>query len=270
MKGIVLASVALSLFLVSNLSVARDVSIDLRLTQQNVNVGDDISVNVNIDQVFDLKGINILISFDNRILEYQSTTKGSLIGDFVEDIVPNQEMTKSTGKIEYLAVLESTGTGIDSSGDTILTFNFVARAPGEAWIKLDPNDVSLGDSVANAIPTIMDMDRHTVQIGEIFEMRIFNYPNPAPDVDGKTVIRCEARALLESVEAMIYDISGQLVRELNYEDFDSTQAPDYEYEWDCKNGKGQDVANGVYILWLKASFPNDKHETKTWKIAVRR
>ena len=273
MKGIVLALVMLSLFLASNLSLARDVSIDLRLIQQNVNVGDGISVNVNIDQVFDLKGIDILISFDNLMLEYESITKGILIEDFVEDIVPDPEISNSTGKIEYLAVLQSPGPGIDlaSSSSTILTLRFTARAPGEAWIKLDLNDVSLGDSMANAIPAVIDTAQRKIQIGQIARLKqVFSYPNPAPDTEGNTVIRVEALALLEELEARIYDISGELVKEIDHEDFDDADAPVYEYEWDCKNESGRDVANGAYILWLKASFSEDKHETQTWKIAILR
>jgi hypothetical protein len=269
MKGIVLALVTLSLFSVSNLSPARDVSIDLRVSQQNVNVGDEISVNVNIDSVFDLKGIYILISFDNRILEYEYITKGKIIETFVEDIVPDVEISNANGEIKYLAALEAPGPGIDSSGGTILTLNFVAREPGEAWIKLDPNDIPLGDSMANAIPTVIDTERQTIQIGQKFRLkRVFNYPNPAPDDHGTTVIRCEALALLDTLEARIYDISGELVKTI--EDFNETNAPVYEYEWDCKNEEGKDVANGTYILWLKASFSDEKHEIITWKIAILR
>ncbi len=271
MKGVVLASLALSLLLISDLSLARDVSIDLRLIQQNVNVGDQVSVNVNIDPVFDLKGIDILISFDNLVLEYESITQGTLIENFVQDMVTDPEAIKSTGKIEYLAVLESPGPGIDlTSSSTILTVNFVARSPGEAWIRLETNDVSLGDSMANVIPVAIDTERHTMQIGEVFRISVFNYPNPAPDTEGNTVIRCESQALLQELEARIYDISGELVKTIDPEDFDDSSAPVYEYEWDCKNGENQDVANGTYILWLKASFSDDEHETKTWKIAILR
>lgn len=270
MKGIILASVVLSLFLVPNLSLARDVSIDLRLIQQNVNVGDEISVKVNIDQVSDLKGIDILISFDNLRLEYQSIAKGIPIDNFVEDIVPDPEKSKTTGRIEYSAVLEAPGPGIDSPGGTILTIKFVTKSPGEVWIKLDSNDVPLGDSMANAIPAVINTERHTIQIGQIFKLKqVFNYPNPAPDFAGNTTIRVEALALLEGLEAKIYDISGELVKTIDYEDFDSVGAPNYEYIWDCKNEKGQDVANGTYILWLKATLGSDE-EHETWKIAVLR
>ena len=270
MKGIVLASVALSLLLVSNISLARDVPIYPVLNQQQVNVGDELSVRINIDQVSDLKGMDILVSFDNVRLEYKSVTKEILIEDFVADIAPDSETSKTTGRLEYVVVLEPSGPGMDSPGGTILTLNFVARKPGEAWIKLDPNDVALGDSIANAIPAAIDMDRYIVQIGQVFKLKqVFNYPNPAPDSQGNTTIRIEALAILDELEAKIYDISTELVKTIEYVDFDSSDAPVYEYVWDCKNEEDQDVANGVYILWLKAKLDSDE-EHETWKIAILR
>ncbi len=220
------------------------------------------------------KGVHILISFDNRSLEYNSIEKGILIEDFVEDIVPDPEASntggRKEGEIEYLAVLEEPGSGIDSPGSTVLTINFVARSPGEAWIKLDPNDVPLGDSTANVIPTTIDTDRHAIQIGQIFSLnRVFNYPNPAPNVQGSTVIRVEALALLDGLEGRIYDISGELVKVIDYQDFDNSNAPFYEYEWNCKNEADQDVANGTYVLWIKATLGSDEKH-KTWKIAILR
>ncbi len=270
MKGIVLASLALSLLLLSNVSLARDVSIYPVLNQQQVNVGDELSIKINMGQVSDLKGIDVLISFDNLKLEYKSITKEIRIDNFVEDIVPDQETSKTTGKMEYVAVMEDTGPGTDLSEGTILTLNFVARSPGEAWIKLAPDDVPLGDSIANAIPAVIDTERYTIQIGQIFKLKqVFNYPNPAPGPDGNTTIRVEALALLDELEAKIYDISAELVKTVEHIDFDSSNAPVYEYVWDCKNGEGQDVANGTYILWLKAKLDSDE-EHKTWKIAILR
>jgi len=268
MKGIVLASLALSLFLFSNVVLARDVTIDLRLTQKNPTVGDQVSVNVNLDQVSDLKGLDILISFDNTKLEYQSAEKGALISDFVAEILPDPEDANRDGGIEYMAVRQERGLGIDISGGTVLTLNFVARSPGEALIKLDDNDVFLADSIANSIPASIGIESQTIEVGEIFRLRqVFNYPNPVRT--DETTIRVEALALLEDIEARIYDISGELVRDIAYEDFDVSNAPIYEHIWDCKNGAGDDVANGVYILWLQATLGSDeKHET--WKIAILR
>jgi hypothetical protein len=270
MKSFVLASAILSLFLITCISLARDVPIDLKLQQQNVNIGDEIPVTVVIGQVSDLKGLDILISFDNLRLEYKSITKEVLIDGFVEDILTDPEISKTTGEIEYLAVLEESGPGIDSPGGPILTINFVAKSPGDAWIKLDPNDVSLSDSRANEIPNIIDIDRHMVMIDQVFNLKqVFSYPNPAPDSFGNTTIRVEALALLDGLEARIYDISGELVKKIDYEDFDRSNAPVYEYLWNCKNEADQDVANGTYIMWLKASLDSDEKD-QTWKIAVLR
>ncbi|MBD3182408.1 hypothetical protein GF312_08955 [Candidatus Poribacteria bacterium] len=270
MKIGVAAPLALLLVLISSLSYARDVPIYPALSQQNVNVGDEISVKINVDQVSDLKGIDILVSYDNLKLEYLSIDKSMLIDNFVEDILPDPELSKTTGKLEYVAALGDRGPGIDSPGGTIFTINFLAKSPGEAWIKLDPNDVSLGDSIANNIPAVIDNDRHIIQIGQVFRIRrVFNYPNPAPDSEGNTVIRVETMAILEDMEARIYDISGEIVTSAEFDDFDTSNAPVYEYTWNCKNEADQEVANGTYILWIKAKLGSEeKHET--WKIAVLR
>ena len=270
MKSIVVASMAALLFLSANQSRARDVYIDLRLVQQNVNVGGEVSVEVNIDQVSDLKGIDILISFDKLKLEYKSIKKGDLISSFSEDIAPKPEVANSNGKIEYAAVLETPGPGINSPGGTVLILNFTAKSPGDTWIQLLPNDMPLGDSMANAIPSNVDTTRCPIKIGQIFSLkRVFNYPNPAPDPSGNTVIRCESLALLEGLEAKIYDISAELVKEIKYEDFDASKAPVYEYKWDCKNEVGKDVANGTYILWVKAKLGSEE-KNEIWKIAILR
>jgi hypothetical protein len=270
MKRIGLALLVFLFLSIAGLSLARDVSIDLGLKQQQFNVGDEVKVMVNIDQISDLKGINILISFDNLKLKYKSISKESIINDFVEDILPKQEISNATGKLEYLAVRENRGPGIDFSGGSILTINFVAIAPGEAIINLDSNDVSLSDSMANAIPTSIDEKAKTIQIGELYKIKIFNYPNPAPDTDGNTIIRCEAFAHLKDLETRIYDISGVLVKVINFSEFKQTKPLTYDYIWDCNNEQGQDIANGTYILWARASFDGSEDQYGTWKIAILR
>ncbi|MBM3212213.1 hypothetical protein FJZ33_08335 [Candidatus Poribacteria bacterium] len=266
-------TVALLVFLflsMSGLSLARNVSMDLRLDQQQVNVGGNVSVKVNIDQVSDLKGINILISFDNLKLRYKSISKEAIINDFVEDILPKVEISNTTGKMEYLAVRGSRGSGVDFSGGSILSINFTAIAPGEASVNLNPNDVPLGDSIANAIPTNIDEKPKTVRIGELYKIRVFNYPNPAPDKQGNTIIRCEAFAHLKDLETRIYDISGEPVKIIDFNEFKQVKPLTFDYTWDCTNQAGRDVANGTYILWVKASFDGSEAQYETWKIAILR
>lgn len=271
MKRTIVIMVMTLLFLFSGYSyAARDVSIDLMFVKQNVNVGDEFPVDVTIDQVTNLKGINIILSFDNLKLEYLSVTKGTVISKFSEDIIPDPVSVNTTGKIEYMAVLEDPGTGIESSGGTLMTVNFRVKAPGDTWVKLLSNETALADSTANSIPSSIDQTSRPINVNQIFELkRVFNYPNPAPSASGKTTIRCEALAILDDIEAKIFDISGALVKEIIYSDFNSNKAPIYEYEWDCKNEKEQDVANGTYILWIKAKLGSDE-KNQTWKIAILR
>ncbi|MEK7398909.1 MAG: cohesin domain-containing protein [Candidatus Poribacteria bacterium] len=274
MKRIIITITILLLFLVSGYSYARNaaiiqgVSIDLKMGKQNLNVGDTMPVEVIIDQVSDLKGINILISFDSTKLKYVSISKGSMIEKFAEELVPGANEANANGKFEYLAALEGPGSGIESSGGTILTIIFSIKAPGDAWIKLLANDISMADSTANTIPTSIDLNQLTTNIGQIFELNVFNYPNPV-GISGKTVIKCVSKAILEDLQARIYDISGELVKTIESSDFNTSQAPIYEYEWNCKNEKDQDVANGVYILWVKAKLGSDE-KNQTWKIAILR
>ncbi|MGB9594670.1 MAG: cohesin domain-containing protein [Candidatus Poribacteria bacterium] len=267
MKHIIITMVIILLFL-SSFAYTASVSIDLRMVKQNLNVGDNLPVEVVIDKVTDLKGINLLVSFDSTKLRYVSISKNAVIEKFTEDIIPNVNEANANGKFEYLAVLEGPGSGIDISGGAILTINFSIKAPGNAWVKLLSNEISIADSTANAIPANIDPNQLITNIGQVFELTVFNYPNPV-DISGKTTIRCASKAILDGLEARIYDISGELVKKVEYNDFNSSQAPIYEYEWNCKNEKDQDVANGVYILWVKAKLGSDE-KNQTWKIAVLR
>ena len=156
MKRITIILAIALLFLVSGFSYALNVSIDLRMVKQNLNVGNELPVEVIIDQVTDLKGVNILVSFDNLKLEYLSVSKGEIISNFSEDIVPDPNEAKTTGKLEYSAVLEEPGSGIESPGGVILTIYFRIKSPGDTWVKLLPNNISMADSTANVIPASID------------------------------------------------------------------------------------------------------------------
>jgi hypothetical protein len=286
MKRIIITITILLLFLVSgysyarNAAIAQGVSIKLKIAndKSNLNVGDIMPVEVVIDRVSDLKGVYIGISFDSTKLKYVSISKGSIIEKFTEDLPPKAEKDEdlqvlqakinANGEFEYLAVIEGPGSGIESSGGVILTINFSIKAPGEAGIKLLDKGISMADSTANAIPTNTDLNEFTRNIGQEFILNVFNYPNPV-DISGKTVIRCESKALFEDLQARIYDISGELVKTIEFSDFNTDQAPIYEYKWDCTNDKKQDVANGVYILWVKAKLGSDE-KNQTWKIAILR
>jgi flagellar hook assembly protein FlgD len=50
------------------------------------------------------------------------------------------------------------------------------------------------------------------------------------------------------VEAKVYNIKGQLVRNLQVNDLSSDQ---YHYNWDCKDFHSRDVPAGVYLIRIK-------------------
>ena len=70
-----------------------------------------------------------------------------------------------------------------------------------------------------------------------------NYPNP---FNPSTTIRYSLLGP-ENISINIYDVSGQLVKEINKE---HNQAGEYEVSWDGKNNFGQKVSSGTYFYQL--------------------
>ncbi|MFH1288377.1 MAG: MXAN_6640 family putative metalloprotease [bacterium] len=105
-------------------------------------------------------------------------------------------------------------------------------------------------------------------------LKAFNYPNPT--YSGSTVIRYQLENT-SGVEATLYifDISGELVLTADnlLNNLNNSQiipdTPVYEYSWDGKNGKGRQVASGVYIFVIEAN-DNISKKDRTGKIAVIR
>lgn len=142
-QGIVLVLVAFLLCLGANMSLALDVSIGLRPTQENVDVGEGFSMEVNVKPpVGGLKKVDVSISFDHSRVEYKSITKESIVDGFVEDIVPDPKVSNTTGRIRYSTLYKGPDSGIDifpGGNKTILTVKFTAVFPGSAWVKLNPD-----------------------------------------------------------------------------------------------------------------------------------
>lgn len=73
------------------------------------------------------------------------------------------------------------------------------------------------------------------------------YPNPARDNVNISLNKSEAR---NPVEAKVYNIKGQLVRNLQVNDLSSDQ---YLYNWNCKDFHSRDVPAGVYLIRIKTN-----------------
>jgi hypothetical protein len=116
--------------------------------------------------------------------------------------------------------------------------------------------ISCNDRVGN---TLTQAYNFSVTVAQAVN-RIFNYPNPFnPEKDNITTLRCELLAPADDIALRIYDVSGELVREVRYPgeiiklepgDQGTTAQSStytYEYKWDGRNEVGDLVGNGVYI-----------------------
>ncbi|MDD5772724.1 MAG: hypothetical protein PHX78_04565 [bacterium] len=103
-------------------------------------------------------------------------------------------------------------------------------------------------------------------------LKAFNYPNPT--FSGQTTIRYQLENT-SGIEATLYifDIAGELVLKIDNILYNSNNTqpiagtPVYDYSWDGNNGKGRQVASGVYIFIIEAKDSISKKD-RTGKIAV--
>lgn len=96
--------------------------------------------------------------------------------------------------------------------------------------------------------------------------QIFNYPNPV--TTERTTIRAELPLNVEEIDLKIFDIGGELVKELSKKDF-IRNGIYWDYTWDLQNGKNVPVANGVYLFFIEAKLNGNTYK-KNQKMGVAR
>ncbi len=115
------------------------------------------------------------------------------------------------------------------------------------------NDIISYDIVTvadNAVPIelsvkVIDGAGHessSLQLGFFLQQKplpMFAFPNPFNPMQEKATIRVDNE---DETEVSIYDFFGNLVRRLN------AKITSYDFAWDGKNGNGEYVANGGYIV----------------------
>ena len=70
---------------------------------------------------------------------------------------------------------------------------------------------------------------------------------------------------------LIFDIAGQLVRELTGNEMSSPAIGRYHAAWDLRNMRGEPVASGVYLFMVKVKGGSESQTAKvTKKLAVVR
>lgn len=99
------------------------------------------------------------------------------------------------------------------------------------------------------------------------ESSVFAFPNPARTA---TTIRFESA--LSPIEAGIYifDLRGNLVKEISDSQISRAAAPVYRAAWDLSNSAGRSVAPGVYHVMVKIKGGDDQSAKVIKKLAVVR
>ena len=184
------------------------------------------------------------------------------VGDFPLALVYNPQNNKI-----YCANLGSDNvTVIDGASDTVITTLGVGDAPRALAYNSANNKIYCGGASISVIAcspaSAVEEDQKTEVIPKFSLSQ--NYPNP---FNPTTKIAFAVHSLQFAVTSpqsrapspttlVIYNLIGQKVRTL----VDEPKRPgSYEVVWDGKDGKGKDVASGMYFYQLKAG---DFTETK--------
>ncbi|MDH5174396.1 MAG: T9SS type A sorting domain-containing protein, partial [Elusimicrobiota bacterium] len=116
--------------------------------------------------------------------------------------------------------------------------------------------------------TVNLKEGETLKINFVFGIMpgetVFNYPNPAKN--GSTTIRYYCGYGDPEAQIKIYNISGELLRNVGDSEIDGADAPIYKFLWDCKNSSGMEVASGIYIYIVEVK---EKSSGETKKVIKR-
>ena len=222
-------------------------------------VGDNFTVNLNVENVTDLGGWQADLTFDPKVLTARSVTEGDFLkqGDdetfFQKGAIKNQ-----IGKITGIKAARLTQTPVRGQG-TLLSVTFKALRNGESKLTLQnfragkrrgektrsipPEIAIVVGNPAPAAPTAHVIPPDQTQL-------LVNYPNP---FNPETWIPYQLAEPAE-VTVRIYATNGVLVRTLGL----GHQSAGYYTNrsraayWDGKNEVGESVASGVYFFTLTA------------------
>ncbi len=157
------------------------------------------------------------------------------------------------GKVIVKVPVEMEG---DYSIPNLLPGRFIARAYN-GTIYSNPRTVNLKEGETFKVNFVF---------GTIPKETVFNYPNPAKS--GSTTIRYYCGYSDPEAEIKIYNIAGELVREVGDSEInrDGTDPRIYRFLWDCKNDSGKEVASGIYIYIVEVK---EKSSGATKKVVKR-
>jgi len=94
------------------------------------------------------------------------------------------------------------------------------------------------------------------------EASVFAFPNPART---STTIRFETALAPLEAGIYIFDIAGNLVKEISNSQISRAAAPIYRVDWDLNNTNGRAVAPGVYHVMVKVKGGSEDQTAKVIK-----
>ena len=235
-------------------------------------VGDNFTVNLNVENVTDVGGWQADLTFDPKVLTAQSVTEGDFLKqDEGETFFQKGTIKNQVGKITGIKAARLTRTPVRGHG-TLLSVTFRALRNGESKLTLQNFQVGTrsGEKTRSIPPEI------TIVVGNPAlaapaahavppdrTQLLANYPNPFnPETWIPYQLSKPAR-----VTVHIYATSGVLVRRLGL----GHQPAGYYTNrsravyWDGRNTVGEPVASGIYFYTLTAG-----DFTATGKMLIRK
>ncbi|MBI4349699.1 MAG: hypothetical protein HY553_22880 [Elusimicrobia bacterium] len=94
------------------------------------------------------------------------------------------------------------------------------------------------------------------------ENSVFAFPNPA---GRETTFRFETPLLPLEAQVLVFDLGGQLVRELQGSEMIAKGPGLYHAPWDLRNMRGEPVASGVYLFIVKIKGGSPEQTAKVVK-----
>lgn len=179
-------------------------TVSLVPSSQNVQLGQNVSVAVNIANVSDLYGCQISLSYDPTILSYQGVTEGSFLkSGSVATLTIDPQV--SAGSIWFYGISRTGNVaGVNGSGN-LATFNFATLKAGASPLTLITNVMDYrGSQLINSSIAAIAYSKTDSSI------TVASQPLPSPAISlTKTVDKTSAQAGEVLTYAITYRNTGQ-------------------------------------------------------------
>jgi hypothetical protein len=209
-------------------------------------VGEEMSVNVSLENFVEVRGYGLTVEYDSDLLEFVESRVGdNILGE--GELATPHVFASGEGQVG-IAALGATA----SEGD--LGLNLIFRAKQEiedSYIEVTGGTLQDGTYGLNQITTPVSVRIETRP--EVYALSD-NYPNPFnPETTIKYQLPEAGQVRLE-----VYNMLGQVVKTLVDNQFQN--AGRYTLQWDATNNSGQPLSSGVYFYRIVAGGDYQNHK----------